>query len=62
MKVKDTFRYFGAKIPVIVTKGFFALYQGDRENMPEQLKERIVEKYEFLHLERKFWICVRPRE
>lgn len=62
MRVKDTFPYFSAKVWVVLTEGFTPLYQGPRDNIPDALKERVVEKYEYLYTERKFWIAVRPRE
>lgn len=59
MKVKDTFPYFSAKTPILVTEGVGkVLFDGDRNEMPEELEELDATRFEFLFHERKFWVSV----
>lgn len=59
MKVKDTFPYFSAKTPILVTEGVGkVLFDGDRNEMPEELEELTATRFEFLFHERKFWVSV----
>lgn len=59
MKVKDTFAYSSAKVPILVTEGVGkVLFDGDRNEMPEELEELDATRFEFLFHERKFWVAV----
>ena len=59
MKVKDTFPYFSAKTPILVTEGVGkVLFDGDRNEMPENIKNRPATMAIFLFHERKFWVSV----
>lgn len=59
MKVKDTFAYCSAKVPMLVTEGVGkVLFDGYREWMPKELKEQTAIRCEFLFHERKFWVAV----
>lgn len=59
MKVADTLSYCSAKTPILVTEGIGkVLFDGDRNEMPEELEELDATRFEFLFRERKFWVSV----
>lgn len=63
MKVADTFPYFSAKTPILVTEGVGkVLFDGDRNEMPEELEELDATRCEFLFNERKFWVAVEAQK
>ena len=63
MKVADTFAYFSAKTPILVTEGVNKiLFDGDRNEMPEELEELTATRFEFLFNERKFWVAVEAQK
>ena len=63
MKVADTFPYFSAKTPILVTEGVNKiLFDGDRNEMPEELEELTATRFEFLFHERKFWVAVEAQK
>ena len=62
MKVADTFPYFAAKTPILVTEGVGkVLFDGDRNEMPEELEELTAARFEFLFHERKFLVAVNEK-
>lgn len=62
MKVKDTFAYCSAKVPMLVTEGVGkVLFNGDRSEMPEELEELTATRFEFLFHERRFWVAVNEK-
>ena len=63
MKVADTFAYFSAKTPILVTEGVNKiLFDGDRNEMPEELEELTATRFECLFDERKFWVAVEAQK
>ena len=63
MKVADTFPYFSAKTPILVTEGVGnVLFDGDRNEMSEELEELTATRCEFLFHERKFWVAVEAQK
>lgn len=63
MKVADTFPYFSAKTPILVTEGVGkVLFDGDRNEMTEELEELTATRCEFLFNERKFWVAVEAQK
>ena len=63
MKVADTFAYCSAKVPMLVTEGVGkVLFDGDRNEMPEEIEELTATRFEFLFHERKFWVAVEAQK